>query len=187
VTRRNRTTGKKARQLDDLKGKEAMGTTQYRVSERRIGAARASHMKNESTFCATEDWVAGARRALDDMKNIVSDQCFKIPDALTHEAIAIYALALIRLRECASGAGFERLMNACDALAVTVSRLIDDRSCACRDTCEALTRFVVHAQAMIQMSMDSARRRVVPIAGMQGVSHSMGMESGTRFVPETSQ
>jgi len=164
-----------------------MGTMQYRVSERRIGAARAHKMKNEPTLDATEDWVAEARRALDDMGNIVSDQCFKNPDALTHEAITVYALALIRLRECATAAGLERLMNACDALAVTVSRLIDDRSCACRDKCEALTRFVVHAQAMIQMSIDSARRRVLPIAGMHGVSDSMGMESGARFVTETSR
>lgn len=164
-----------------------MSTMQYRVSERRIGAARAHKMKNEPPLAATEDWLAGARRALDDMGRIVSDQCFKNPDTLTHEAITVYALALIRLRECASVAGFERLMNACDALAVTVSRLIDDRSCACRDKCEALTRFVVHAQAMIQMSIDSARRRVLPIAGMHAVSDSMGMEPGARFVPEASQ
>lgn len=164
-----------------------MSTMQYRVSERRIGAARASHMKNEPTLGATEDWVGRARRALEDMGNIVSDQCFKNPDTLTPEAITVYALALIRLRECASAAGFERLMNACDALAVTVSRLIDDRSCACRDKCEALTRFVVHAQAMIQMSIDSARRHALPIAVIHGVSASMGMGSGARFVTETSQ
>ncbi|OHE62338.1 MAG: hypothetical protein A2X71_06530 [Thiobacillus sp. GWE1_62_9] len=164
-----------------------MSTMQYRVSERRIGAARVHKMKSGPSLDTTEDWVAGARRALDDMGKIVSDQCFNNPDTLTHEAITIYALALIRLRECASVAGLERLMNACDALAVTVSRLIDDRSCACRDKCEALTRFVVHAQAMIQMSIDSARRRVLPIAAMQAVSNSMGMAPGARFVPETSQ
>lgn len=162
-----------------------MGTMQYRVSERRIGAARASQMKDESAHDAIEVWVAGARRALDEMKNIVSDHCFKTPDTLTHEAITIYALALIRLRECASAAGFERLMNACDALAVTVSRLIDDRSCACRDKCEALTRFVVHAEAMIQLSIDSARRRVLPIAGMHGVSEVMGKALDARFAAET--
>jgi len=46
---------------------------------------------------------------------------------------------------------------------VTVSRLIEDRGCACREKCEALTRFVVHAQAMIQMSIDSATRHALPI------------------------
>jgi len=58
----------------------------------------------------------------------------------------------MHLRECASAARLERLTDACDALAVTVSRLIEDQSCATRDKCEALTRFVAHAQAMLLMA-----------------------------------
>jgi len=95
--------------------------------------------------------------------NIVSSQCFTQPDTLTQDRITAYALAPMWLRERASAAAFERLMNACDALAVTVSRLIEDRSCACREKCEALTRFVAHAQAMIEMAIDSATRHAMPI------------------------
>jgi hypothetical protein len=98
------------------------------------------------------DWPAAALSALDAIRAIVSKQCVAHPDSLTRDGITAYALALMRLRECASGAGFERLMNACDALAVTVSRLIEDQNCARHDQCEALTRFVAHAQAMIRMS-----------------------------------
>lgn len=78
-----------------------------------------------------------------------------------------YALALMRLRECAGAAGFERLTNACDALAVTVAGLIEDRHCARRDTCETLTRFVSHAQAMIEMSAGVAQRRAMPASDIR--------------------
>ena len=162
-----------------------MGTMQYRSSERRIGVARAVHMESEPALGAADDLVAAAVHALGDMGNIVADNCFVNPDTLTHEVITAYALALIRLRECASAAGFERLMNACDALAVTVSRLIEDRSCACREKCEALRRFVVHAQAMLQMSIGSARRCVLPIPDMHGASDRGGMEQNARLIAET--
>lgn len=139
-----------------------MRNMQILSSKHRIGAAPAVCMAWRPGL-AHEDLVAATVDALNAMKKIVSDQCTTTPDALTQEKITVYALALMRLRECASAAGFERLMNACDALAVTVSGLIDDRSCACHAKCEALTRFVVHAAAMIQMSTDSAKRHVLPV------------------------
>jgi hypothetical protein len=129
-----------------------MRNMQYLSSKHCISDATAVCLVEGPGLDAPEDWVAAVMDALNDMGNIVSHQCFTHPDTLTQDRITAYALALMRLRECASAAGFERLRNACDALAVTVSRLIDDRSCACREKCEALTRFVVHAQAMIQMS-----------------------------------
>lgn len=144
-------------------------------SKHRIGAAPAVCMARKPGL-APEDLVAASIDALNAMKKIVSDQCMT-PDALTQERITVYALALIRLRECASAAGFERLMNACDALAVTVSGLIDDRSCACHAKCEALTRFVVHAAAMIQMSTDSAKRHVLPV---RAASARMNVERNAR-------
>ena len=140
-----------------------MRNMQYLCSRHRIGVMKAVCMEREPGLAVSEDLVAAAVDALNDIGNIVSSQCFTQPDTLTQDRITAYALALMRLRECASAAAFERLMNACDALAVTVSRLIEDRGCACREKCEALTRFVVHAQAMIQMSIDSATRHALPI------------------------
>jgi len=119
-----------------------------RISLTPIYAKRAP----EQAPAAPADWVAAAMDALDGIGSVVSSQCFANPDTLTPYGITAYALALMRLRECASAARFERLTDACDALAVTVSRLIEDRSCASREKCEALTRFVAHAQAMIQMA-----------------------------------
>ena len=76
------------------------------------------HPVHDQTVAA--DWVAATRDALADIGNIVSHQCFAYPDSLTRDRITAYALALIRVRECASEAGFARLTDACDALAVTV-------------------------------------------------------------------
>ncbi len=129
-----------------------MRNMQYLSSKHRIGGVTAACIERAPSPGAPKDLVTAAVAALNDMGNIVSHQCFTHPDTLTEDRITAYALALMRLRECASAAGLERLMNACDALAVTVSRLIEDRSCACREKCEALTRFVVHAEAMIRMS-----------------------------------
>jgi hypothetical protein len=95
--------------------------------------------------------VAATREALDELGRVVSTTCFNEPDAVTPEGINAYALALIRLRECALAAGLERLMNACDALAVTVAKLIEDRANACREVCESLTRFVVYAEDMLRL------------------------------------
>jgi hypothetical protein len=94
--------------------------------------------------------VASAMQALEALGDLLSAGCFANPATLTHDSITAYALALMRVRECAIDAGLARLADACDALAVTVSRLIDDDTCASQDKCEALTRFVVHAQAMIE-------------------------------------
>lgn len=96
--------------------------------------------------------VTAAKHALEEIGNIVSEGCLAHPDKLTQERIMAYALALIKLRECAGIAGMDRLMNACDALAVTVSRLLDDRTSASHAKCEAMTRFVAHARAMILAS-----------------------------------
>lgn len=106
--------------------------------------------------------VALALNALSDMGNIVARHCFDQPENLTEDQITAYALALMQLRECASTAGLGRLANACDALAVTVSRLIEDRGSACHEKCEALTRFVMHAKSMIQMSVDYEKQRTQP-------------------------
>ncbi|MFO7542228.1 MAG: hypothetical protein R6W97_05360 [Thiobacillus sp.] len=96
--------------------------------------------------------VTEAKSALEDISKIVAEGCFAHPNKLTQERVMAYALALIRVRECAGRAGMERLMNACDALAVTVSRLIEDRTSASPAKCEALTRFVAHARTMILAS-----------------------------------
>lgn len=129
-----------------------MRNMQYLSSRHRTGGVAAAYREPAPGLDRPEDLVNAAVAALNDMGNIVSHQCFTHPDALTEDRITAYALALMRLRECARAAGLDRLMNACDALAVTVSRLIEDRGCACREKCEALTRFVVHAEAMIRMS-----------------------------------
>jgi hypothetical protein len=91
---------------------------------------------------------------LNEMESLVAQQDFSQPDALTQDRITAYALALMSLREHASAAGLDRLTRACDALAVTVARLIEDRSCACRTHCETLKRFVAHAQEMVWMAAD---------------------------------
>ena len=134
----------------------------------RIAAATAGGL--EPGLATPEDLVAAAVDALNDLGNVVSNRCYTHPDTLTQDRITAYALALVRLRECASTAGLERLTNACDALAVTVSRLIEDRSCACGQKCEALTRFVVHAQAMIQMSTGGMKRHAPPAPDFRTLS-----------------
>jgi hypothetical protein len=96
--------------------------------------------------------VTAAVQALEDLGDLLSAGCFSNPAELTHDNITRYALALMRVRECAIDAGMTRLTDACDALAVTVSQLIDDETCANERKCEALTRFVVHAQVMIEQS-----------------------------------
>lgn len=100
--------------------------------------------------------------AVEEISDIVSEACFTQPDKLTQDGIHAYALALLRLREYAGMAGMERLMNACDALAVTVSKLIDDRNNATRDKCEAMKRFVVHAREMVLLSAHQATDYAMP-------------------------
>lgn len=158
-----------------------MRDMQILSSKHRISAATAVCSEWEPGLGAPEDLVAAAVGALNDMGRIVSHQCFTHPESLTQDRITAYALALMRLRECASAAGFWRLTNACDALAVTVSRLIDDRSCACREKCEALTRFVAHAETMIQMATDNnARRHTRPVQDIRTASDRVSVERHAR-------
>ena len=142
-----------------------MRNMQYLDAGYRVGVA--TPVCTERAPCqglsASEDWVAAAMGALDVIRTIASNHCFSHSNALTQDDILAYALALMRLRECASAAGFERLTNACDALAVTVARLIEDRNCASREKCETLTRFVAHAQAMIQMSIGCTKHHTMSI------------------------
>lgn len=93
--------------------------------------------------------AAAVHAALGQLARIVAGPGFARPESLTWDGITDYALALIRLREAACAAGCERLTQACDALAVTVSRLIDDRHCTCQDKLLSLKRFVSHARAML--------------------------------------
>ncbi len=147
-----------------------MQTMQHLSSRHRIDVATAVCVERTPSPDAPEDLVAAAVDALNEMGDIVSHQCFATPETLSQDRITAYALALMRLRECASAAGIERLVHACDALAVTVSRLIEDRSSACRGKCEALTRFVVHAKAMIRMSTENAKRHTRPYPGIHHAS-----------------
>lgn len=139
-----------------------MRNIQYLASRHRKGVETA-HCLGQ-TPDSPEAAVALALDALSEMGNIVARHCFTQPENLTEDQITAYALALMHLRECASIAGLGRLANACDALAVTVSRLIEDRGSACHEKCEALTRFVMHAKSMIQMSVDYEKQRVPPAA-----------------------
>ena len=143
-----------------------MRTMHYLNTKYPIDAVTPYYMERApgQYLAASEDGLAAAMGALDGMENVISDACFDHPDSLTQDGITAYALALLKLRECASAAGFIRLTNACDALAVTVSRLIEDRNCASHEKCEALTRFIAHAWAMIQMYSTSSARRPMPVA-----------------------
>ena len=143
-----------------------MRTMQYRNAKSRIGITPLDCMEwaSDQALPAFEDGVEAAMEALIGIENVVLHECFDCPEALTQDGIMSYALALLRLRECASEAGFERLMNACDALAVTVSRLMEDKNCASPEKCKALTRFVAHARAMIEMHDTGIRRQSMPNA-----------------------
>jgi hypothetical protein len=154
-----------------------MRTTQYLAARYRIGGitpAGAEPVQCMETRAGRIDAVMGA---LDDMGSVISNQCFSHPDALDQDSITAYALALMRLRECACAAGLERLTKACDALAVTVAQLIEDKKCACRDKCAALTRFVAHAHAMIQLSANAAHDHAQPISA---ADRSMHASTGAR-------
>ena len=102
-----------------------------------------------STSPAPMTDTAAVHEALARLARIVAGPGFARPESLTWDGITDYALALIRLRECACAAGLKRLTQACDALAVTVSRLIDEKRCASHDRLLSLKRFVAHARAMI--------------------------------------
>ena len=143
-----------------------MRTMHYLKATFPIDAVTAFNMERMSSYgmATPEAGLAAAVGALDGLENLISNKRFDHPDTLTQDDITAYALALLRLRECANAAGFVRLTNACDALAVTVSRLIEDRNCASPEKCEALTRFIAHAWAMIQMYNGGTTRRPMPIS-----------------------
>jgi hypothetical protein len=157
-----------------------MRNIKHLISKHRVAEATAAGMDRSSSPGTPEDLAAAALDALNDMGNIVSPQYVIHPETLTQDRIEAYALALMRLRECACAAGFERLRNACDALAVTVSQLIEDRNSACREKCEALMRFVGHAQAMIRMSVDGAKRYALSIPDIRPASDSAGVKRTAR-------
>ncbi|MHB1084217.1 MAG: hypothetical protein ACYCZA_05175 [Thiobacillus sp.] len=99
-----------------------------------------------------KDPIVATLHALETIEDIVAKGYLTHPNTLTQDEILAYALALLQLRECAGVARMERLIKACDALAVTVSSLIDDLASASHAKCEALARFVAHARDMILMS-----------------------------------
>lgn len=135
-----------------------MGQHAYTAMPFQIDSTRQQNL----TFHPPRNSIATTLDALKKIEVIVSDGCLNHPDTLTEDDILAYALALLQLRECAGAARMERLMNACDALAVTVSTLIDDRANASPAKCEALARFVVHARDMILMSENEPAECVIP-------------------------
>lgn len=127
------------------------------------GVVSADFQTRVSSPVGSPDLVAAAVRAVDDLGQIVSGYCASDPASLTEDRITAYALALIRLRECASAASLERLTRACDALAFTVSGLIEGCGSVSTSKCEALKRFVVHAKEMIEMAIGHSWPQVSPL------------------------
>lgn len=143
-----------------------MRNRQSLISKHRMQLPAASN-EAHIEIDASSALVAAAVDALGDLDSLVSGPCFRRPDALTPERINAYAFALMRLRDCACAAGLQRLMNACDALAVTVARLIDNHDEACRERCEALARFVVHAEQMIRMATERGHATARPLPAVR--------------------
>lgn len=105
-----------------------------------------------------EDARPAVETALAALEAVAARPAFSQPDALVQDDVLAYALVLMRLRDSAHAAGLVRLTQACDALSVTVARLIENCTSARCDQCGALTRFVAHARAMLQMPADAAAR-----------------------------
>lgn len=141
-----------------------MRATHNRRSKPAFGAVASFRLNPppQGDYTAPGQGISAVLDALDRLENVVTMHCVKSPDAMTPDGITSYALALLNLRECAGAAGFDRLIKACDALAVTVSRLIEDKSSARPDTCEALARFTTHARAMMQLHAGDVALRAVP-------------------------
>jgi len=139
-----------------------MHTMQFLTSRYRISGLTPDGAELAQCRETPEERVAAVMDALEEIGELIRHQCFSHPGALTEDSITAYALALMQLRECACAAGLGRLTKACDALAVTVARLIDDKNCTCNRQCEALTRFVAHARAMLQMSAETVRPHPLP-------------------------
>ena len=105
-----------------------------------------------------EDACLTVESALTALETVAARPAFARPEGLTQDDVLAYALALMRLRDSAHATGRTRLTHACDALSVTVARLIDHCASARCDQCVALTRFVAHARAMLQMPADATAR-----------------------------
>jgi hypothetical protein len=155
-----------------------MRNAQHLRSKHRTGLATTDSLHGLPSPGMRDALITATVEALDHLAAIVSKQCHSHPDSFSEAKITAYALALIQLRECAGAAGIGRLMNACDALAVTVSRLIDDPGCASSEKCAALKRFVVHAQEMIQMATGPSKRHALPVT--DAPAHS-GRVSATKI------
>ncbi|MEW6416254.1 MAG: hypothetical protein AB1482_13490 [Pseudomonadota bacterium] len=115
-----------------------------------------------------EKGLAAVQRALERMASVAARPEFAHPESVTWDSIVDYALALIRVRDSAAAAGYERLTQACDALALTVSRLLDEHRCTSPDALLSLKRFVAHARAMLPLpalaTPDAERVPITPRA-----------------------
>lgn len=108
--------------------------------------------------------LRAVREALGGLEAALAGSC---ADRLTQDGVMAYALALVQLRECAAAAACRRLVAACDALSVTVARLIENRESRRHDACAALTRFVTHARAMVEMEAGEPLNGVCPLGSGQ--------------------
>lgn len=104
------------------------------------------------------DAHAAVLAALAALEAVAARPAFTRPDGLTNDDVLDFALTLLRLRDSAHAASQLRLTQACDALSVTVARLIENCTPVRCDQCGALTRFVAHARAMLLMPPDAAAR-----------------------------
>ncbi|HQT01330.1 hypothetical protein [Acidovorax sp.] len=89
--------------------------------------------------------------ALASLVEIASRPSFGSSVSPGQDDVLAYALALMHLRDSAHAAGRARLTLACDALSVTVARLLDRSTQVHCEQCEALKHFVAHAQAMLRL------------------------------------
>lgn len=94
--------------------------------------------------------------ALASLAEIAERPSFDLAGAPGEGDVLAYALALMRLRDSAHAADCMRLMRACDALSVTVARLLEHCNQPHCEQCAALRRFVVHAQAMLHLPAEYA-------------------------------
>lgn len=92
--------------------------------------------------------------ALASLAEIAGRPAFSPPASPGQEDVLAYALALMHLRESSHAAGRARLTLACDALSVTVARLLDRCGREHCEQCAVLKRFVAHAQAMLHLSTE---------------------------------
>jgi hypothetical protein len=93
--------------------------------------------------------------ALAALEVVAARPSFIRPGGLMQDDVLAYALALMHLRDSAHAAGRARLTRACDALSVTVARLLDRCTQDHCEQCAALKRFIAHAHAMLHMPADS--------------------------------